>query len=65
MSIYDLLNDYMQIAEDLESDLERAEERADEMQRLVYVVYTAFAEHLPDVAEQLKASEPYLAEEFE
>ncbi len=65
MSIDDILQEYQDAVDDLEARLEVEEERADEMQRLVYVVYTTFAEHLPDVAEQLRASEPYLAEEFE
>lgn len=65
MSIDDILREYQDAVDDLEARLEVEEERADEMQRLVYVVYTTFAEHLPDVAEQLRSSEPYLAEEFE
>lgn len=65
MSMTEILEERDEAIARLEEDLEKAEDRADEMQRLVYVVYTAFAEHMPDVAEQLKASEPYLAEEFE
>ena len=47
MSIDDILREYQDAVDDLEERLEVEEERADEMQRLVYVVYTTFAEHLP------------------
>lgn len=50
--------------EDLNDELSEERERADEMQRLVYVVWTAFAPHLPDVARQLQETEQYLADEF-
>ena len=44
---------------------ERAEAEADEMRRLVYVLWHAFSPQQPALAEALRLQEPYLREEFE
>ena len=62
--VFELVEEYRCMYMEEEQARAEAEERADEMQRLVYVVWTSFAPHLPEVAAQLQAEEPYLADEF-
>lgn len=57
--------DYREMYEEEVGLRERAEAEADEMRRLVYVLWHAFSPQQPALAEALRLQEPYLREEFE